>query len=64
MEVGGNYYGGTCSNGIKLTKGKGLLNINKIRSVFLWYHLPEEVAGAPSFESWHMTWGKTQESVV
>lgn len=62
--MGENGYGGIWSNGIKLTKGKGLLNINRILSVFLWHHLPREVAGAPSFESWQMTWDKPQESVV
>lgn len=54
MEWGGNRYGGIWSNGIKLAKGKGLLNISRIPSVFLWHHLPREVAGAPSFESWHL----------
>lgn len=48
---GENDYSGTWSYGIKLTKGKGLLNINKSPSVFLWHHLPREVAGAPSLES-------------
>jgi len=61
---GGNYYGGIWSNGIKLTKGKGQLNTNKILSVFLWHHLPREDARAPSFESWQMTWDKPEESVV
>lgn len=46
---GENYYGGTQSNGIKLTKGKGLLNTNNILSVFLWHCVPREVSGAPSF---------------